>query len=66
MAKERGRRMNKLYEALDKLIDQGKILKYELSNIMSNGWIDIYLKIEETDQDLINDEQLLKMREEEE
>ena len=58
--------MNKLYEALDKLIDQGKILKYELSNIMSNGWIDIYLKIEETDQDLINDEQLLKMREEEE
>ena len=58
--------MNKLYEALDKLIDQGIILKYELSNIMSNGWIDIYLKIEETDQDLINDEQLLKMREEEE
>ena len=58
--------MNKLYEALDKLIDQDVILKYELSNIMSNGWIDIYLKIEETDQDLINDEQLLKMREEEE
>jgi uncharacterized protein YebE (UPF0316 family) len=39
--------MDKLYAALDKLIDKGIILDYELSDIFGNGWVDMYLKMEE-------------------
>ena len=43
----RGRIMDKLYKALDKLVEKDIILDYELSDDFGNGWVDMYLKIEE-------------------
>ena len=39
--------MDKLYKALDKLVEKDIILDYELSDIFGNGWVDMYLKMEE-------------------
>ncbi len=39
--------MEELYEALDKLVKKDIIIDYELSDDFGNGWIDMYLKLEE-------------------
>ena len=39
--------MEQLYNALDELVEKGIILDYELSDDFGNGWVDMYLKLEE-------------------
>ena len=39
--------MKELYKALDKLVEKDIIIDYELSDDFGNGWIDMYLKLEE-------------------
>jgi uncharacterized protein YebE (UPF0316 family) len=39
--------MEELYKALDKLVEKNIIIDYELSDDFGNGWIDMYLKLEE-------------------
>lgn len=39
--------MEKLYDALSDLVEKGIILDYELSDDFGNGWVDMYLKLEE-------------------
>ena len=45
--------MEELYKALDKLVEKNIIIDYELSDDFGNGWIDMYLKLEEEEQWLL-------------
>ena len=36
-----------VYRALDKLVEKDIILDYEFSDVFGNGWVDMYLKMEE-------------------
>ena len=39
--------MEELYKALDQLVKNDIILDYELSDDFGNGWVDMYLKLQE-------------------